>query len=94
MIVSLSLINHLGGCGATTDFMLTSHCLSFKVECYLWTPYNRKYRFGKLYLSANYACFGSHINGLVSLILPLNQVARVDKIDRDPQVEQVIAEAL
>jgi hypothetical protein len=45
-----------------------------------------------MYLSANYACFGSFVPGLVSLILPLKQVARIDKVDTAPpgsQVEQV-----
>lgn len=70
-----------------------SEKLDGQVECYLWTPFNSKYRFGKLYLSANYACFTSHVTGLVSLVLPLRQVALCEKIDAQPNgniVDQAI----
>ena len=53
--------------------------LDGKVECYLWTPFNKKYRFGKLYLSQNFCCFESHVSGLVSLVIPLRSVSRVEK---------------
>lgn len=58
--------------------------LDGQVECYLWTPFNRKYRYGKLYLSQNFACFRSHVPGLVSVIIPFRDVARVDKTDACP----------
>ena len=50
----------------------------------MWTPYNRKYRYGKLYLSQNFACFWSHVANLVSVIIPLKDVARVEKADSVP----------
>ena len=53
--------------------------LDGKVECYLWTPFNKKYRFGKLYLSQNFCCFESHVSGLVNLVIPLRSVSRVEK---------------
>ena len=67
--------------------------LDGRVECFLFTPFNKKYRlvvtvvfnymlcmqlnhrlafrFGTLYLSCNFACFSSHVPGLVNLVLPL-----------------------
>ena len=59
--------------------------LDGKVECYLWTPYNKKYRFGKLYLSQNFCCFESHVSGLVNLVIPLRSVARVEKTLSPPK---------
>ena len=56
-----------------------SERLDGKVECYLWTPYNKKYRHGKLYLSQNFCCFESHVSGLVNLVIPLSSVAHVEK---------------
>ena len=62
-----------------------SERLDGKVECYLWTPYNKKYRFGKLYLSQNFCCFESHVSGLVNLVIPLRSVARVEKTLSPPK---------
>ena len=59
--------------------------LDGQVECYLWTPYNKKYRAGKLYLSQNFACFESHVTGLVNLVMPLHAVARVEKTISPPK---------
>jgi hypothetical protein len=42
--------------------------LLLAVECFLWTPFNKKYRFGTLYLSTNFACFLSHVPKLVRLV--------------------------
>jgi hypothetical protein len=58
-------------------------CL-FQVECYLWTPFNKKYRYGRLYISQNFACFQSHVPGLVALVIPLRDVAHVEKTDSHP----------
>ena len=55
-----------------------------QVECYLWTPYNKKYRFGKLYLSQNFACFSSHVPGLVLLVIPLRDVSKVENAESCP----------
>ena len=68
--------------------------LDGKVECYLWTPFNKKYRFGKLYLSQNFCCFESHVSGLVNLVIPLRSVSRVEKTMSPPggsSDEQAIA---
>jgi len=53
--------------------------LDGKVECFLFTPFNKKYRFGTLYLSSNFGCFSSHVPGLVSLVIPLKDVNCVEK---------------
>lgn len=62
-----------------------SERLDGKVECYLWTPYNKKYRYGKLYLSQTFCCFESHVSGLVNLVIPLSSVARVEKTLSPPK---------
>ena len=59
--------------------------LDGKVECFLWTPYNKKYRAGKLYLSQNFACFESHVTELVNLVIPLRDVAQVEKTLSPPK---------
>merc|ERR1719471_578811 len=53
--------------------------LDGRVECFLFTPFNKKYRFGTLYLSCNFACFSSHVPGLVNLVLPLKDVNCIEK---------------
>ncbi len=60
-----------------------------QVECYLWTPFNKRYRNGRLYISQNFACFQSHVAGLVSLIIPLRDVAYVEKTEKPPLVNTV-----
>ena len=56
-----------------------------QIECYLWTPFNKKYRNGRLYISQNFACFESHVRGLVSLVIPLREVAYVEKTETPPK---------
>ena len=58
--------------------------LDGQVECYLWTPFNKKYRYGKLYLSHNFACFSSHMARQVDLVIPLRDVAHVEKAEACP----------
>lgn len=53
--------------------------LDGRVECFLFTPFNKKYRFGTLYLSSNFACFSSHVPALVSLVIPLKDVNCIEK---------------
>lgn len=31
-------------------------------ECTLWTPYNKRYNWGRLYLSQNFICFDSRVS--------------------------------
>ena len=38
-------------------------------------------RFGTLYLSSNFACFSSHVEELVSIVIPLGHVNSVEKTD-------------
>ena len=38
-------------------------------------------RFGTLYLSSNFACFTSHVEDLVSIVIPLGHVNSVEKTD-------------
>jgi len=68
--------------------------LDGKVECFLFTPFNKKYRFGTLYLSNNFACFSSHVPGLVSLVIPLKDVNCVEKsstnANNDNQDEAIV----
>ena len=51
------------------------------MECYLWTPSHKKFRFGKLYVSQNFACFASHVAGQVGLVIPLRDVASVERCE-------------
>jgi len=57
--------------------------LDGKVECFLFTPYNKKYRYGTLFLSNNFACFSSHVVDLVNIVIPLDLVTSVEKTDRN-----------
>ncbi|CAK9821928.1 TBC1 domain family member 9 [Anthophora retusa] len=48
------------------------------IDATLWTPYNKRYIWGKIFLSQNYLCFESRVRGLVSLIIPLREVRRIE----------------
>ncbi len=67
-----------------------SEKLDGRVECYLWTPFNEKYRNGTLYISQNFACFSSHDPGKVSVVIPFKDVSYVIKTDKPPRNNQVI----
>lgn len=60
-----------------------------QVECFLWTPFNEKYRNGHLFISHNFACFRSHVTGLVSLVVPLKQVKSVERFENPPKANTV-----
>ena len=67
--------------------------LKFQVECYLYTPFNKKYRYGCLYLSSNFVCFNSHVFNQVRLVIPLRDVRLVEKTEANPNgytVDQAI----
>jgi hypothetical protein len=49
------------------------------VVCSLWTPYNKKYARGKIYISNNYICFASKVPKLVELIIPIRDIFIVEK---------------
>ncbi|KAF9420846.1 hypothetical protein HW555_003032, partial [Spodoptera exigua] len=44
-------------------------------ECTLWTPYNKRHNWGRLYLSQNFICFE------IRLIIPLRNVHQVERAD-------------
>ncbi|CAG5012284.1 unnamed protein product [Parnassius apollo] len=48
-------------------------------ECTLWTPYNKRYNWGRLYLSQNFICFDSRVQHLVRLTIPLRNVHQVER---------------
>ncbi|XP_060800380.1 TBC1 domain family member 9 isoform X2 [Amyelois transitella] len=50
-------------------------------ECTLWTPYNKKENWGRLYLSQNFICFDSRVRNLVRLTIPLRNVHQVERAD-------------
>ncbi|XP_034840730.1 TBC1 domain family member 9 isoform X2 [Maniola hyperantus] len=50
-------------------------------ECTLWTPYNKKHNWGRLYLSQNFICFDSRVPNLVRLTIPLRNVYQVERAD-------------
>lgn len=50
-------------------------------ECTLWTPYNKRHNWGRLYLSQNFICFDSRVSNLVRLTIPLRNVHQVEKAD-------------
>ncbi|XP_013182367.1 PREDICTED: TBC1 domain family member 9B isoform X1 [Papilio xuthus] len=50
-------------------------------ECTLWTPYNKRYNWGRLYLSQNFICFDSRVRHLVRLTIPLRNVHQVERAD-------------
>ncbi|XP_022819586.1 TBC1 domain family member 9 isoform X1 [Spodoptera litura] len=50
-------------------------------ECTLWTPYNKRHNWGRLYLSQNFICFESRVRNLVRLNIPLRNVHQVERAD-------------
>lgn len=55
--------------------------LDGSAECTLWTPYNKQFVWGKLYISNNYVCFEARVKELVSVVIPLRDVALVEKVE-------------
>ncbi|XP_062910060.1 TBC1 domain family member 8 isoform X1 [Mobula hypostoma] len=51
------------------------------VDCFLWTPYNQCHTAGKLYTSENYICFASKEEGSCNVIIPLQEVVTVEKME-------------
>ncbi|XP_052750576.1 TBC1 domain family member 9 isoform X2 [Galleria mellonella] len=49
--------------------------------CTLWTPYNKRHNWGRLYLSQNFICFDSRISNLVRLTIPLRNVHQVERAE-------------
>lgn len=45
--------------------------LDGSIKANLWTPYNKRYVGGYIFLSQNFLCFKSDVKRLVSLVIPL-----------------------
>ncbi|KAK7490764.1 hypothetical protein BaRGS_00017993 [Batillaria attramentaria] len=50
-------------------------------ECSLWTPYNKQYVTGRLFLSQNFACFASRVPNLVMVVIPMAEILVAEKVD-------------
>lgn len=55
-----------------------------RIKAYVWTPYNKKFVSGNIYLSTNFLCFGSDVADLVSLVIPLRTIQSAEKKDDGP----------
>ncbi|KAK6638132.1 hypothetical protein RUM44_008557 [Polyplax serrata] len=55
--------------------------LDGSTDCTLWTPYNKRNVWGRMFLSQNYICFDSRVKYLVSLVIPLHHVLLAEKSD-------------
>ncbi|XP_076653939.1 TBC1 domain family member 8/9 isoform X1 [Halictus rubicundus] len=55
-----------------------SEKLDGSIDATLWTPYNKRYVWGKIFLSQNYLCFESRVRGLVSVVIPLREVTLIE----------------
>ncbi|KAF8773507.1 TBC1 domain family member 9 like protein [Argiope bruennichi] len=53
--------------------------LDGSTECSLWTPYNKQYVWGRMFLSSSYICFESEVRLLVSLVIPMREMSIVEK---------------
>lgn len=53
--------------------------LDGSTECSLWTPYNKQYVWGRMFLSSSYICFESEVRLLVSLVIPMREMTIVEK---------------
>ncbi|GIY50100.1 TBC1 domain family member 9 [Caerostris extrusa] len=53
--------------------------LDGSTECSLWTPYNKQYAWGRMFLSSSYICFESQVRLLVSLVIPMREMSIVEK---------------
>ncbi|XP_042189810.1 TBC1 domain family member 8 isoform X2 [Callorhinchus milii] len=51
------------------------------VNCFLWTPYSQCHTAGKLYTSESYICFASKEEGTCNVIIPLQEVVTVEKME-------------
>ncbi|XP_022235832.1 TBC1 domain family member 9-like, partial [Limulus polyphemus] len=67
--------------------------LDGSTECTLWTPYNKQHVWGRLFISCNYICFESRVKNLVYVIIPLRDIALVEKVDSNSSTN-VLQDAL
>uniref|UniRef100_A0A023F161 Putative ypt/rab gtpase activating protein n=1 Tax=Triatoma infestans TaxID=30076 RepID=A0A023F161_TRIIF len=52
--------------------------LDGSTEGSLWTPYNKTNVWGRIYVSYNYVCFESRVKNLVSVVIPLRDIAQIE----------------
>ncbi|PFX30248.1 TBC1 domain family member 9 [Stylophora pistillata] len=55
---------------------LDGHC-----ECTLWSPHEKAHEWGTLYCSPNYLCFSSKVRQLLSVVIPMREIALVEKVE-------------
>ncbi|XP_015603181.1 TBC1 domain family member 9 [Cephus cinctus] len=58
--------------------------LDGSIDATLWTPYNKKHVWGRIFLSQNYLCFESRVRQMVSLVIPLREVRLVEPAENQP----------
>ncbi|XP_055690452.1 TBC1 domain family member 9 [Lutzomyia longipalpis] len=51
------------------------------IKANLWTPYNKKYVSGCIYLSQNFLCFRSDVKRLVSIVICMKNIRSAEKKD-------------
>ncbi|XP_033221070.1 TBC1 domain family member 9 isoform X2 [Belonocnema kinseyi] len=64
------------------------------VDATLWTPYNKKHIWGKIFLSQNYLCFESRVKQEVSVVVPLRDVKRAEPADNQSSNTSVVKSIL
>ncbi|KAL1451988.1 hypothetical protein WDU94_006309 [Cyamophila willieti] len=57
--------------------------LDGSISAQLYTPYNRSQVNGRMFISQNYVCFDSKIEGLVSVVIPLRDVHTISLVEKD-----------
>uniref|UniRef100_A0A8D2JG73 TBC1 domain family member 8 n=1 Tax=Varanus komodoensis TaxID=61221 RepID=A0A8D2JG73_VARKO len=50
-------------------------------DCSLWTPFSRCHTVGKLFASNSYICFASKEDGCCNVLIPLIEVASIEKME-------------
>ncbi|XP_046398437.1 TBC1 domain family member 9B [Ischnura elegans] len=56
----------------------------------LWTPHDKRYTRGSLYLSTHYICFQSKVKDLVWVVIPLREVSIVERAEGRGEIQQAI----
>ncbi|KAH0624601.1 hypothetical protein JD844_032250, partial [Phrynosoma platyrhinos] len=51
------------------------------MDCSLWTPFSRCHTAGKLFASDSYICFASKEDGCCNVLIPLVEVASIEKME-------------